>query len=221
MYSKMTHSGRKKMQWAALFFLFFGTFIPCSGQGEVVDRIVAVVNDEVITLTDVQIIQRFRLYEDLEELPDVDRQTQILHRLIDQKLVVQLASERIIVDEQELEAFLSDIVQRTDPELAGKTLLQFGLDWDDLKSYIREKLLFQKIISQRFSRSVIVSIEEIEEYYEQVYVPTQRSKELTPQPMIEVLDRIEEELQRLKVENQVQEWIAKLKREADIQIKIP
>ena len=208
------------VRMAILYLFFISMFFPCFGQGEVVDRIVAVVNEEVITLTDIQIIQRFGLYEDLEESPGMDRQTQILQRVIDQKLVVQLASERITVDEEELEAFLSDIVQRTDPELAGKILLQFGLDWDDLKSYIREKLLFQKIISQRFSFGVIVSIEEIEEYYEQVYVPAQRSRDVTPLPMIEVLDEIEGELQRLKVENQVQEWIENLKREANIQIKI-
>jgi hypothetical protein len=38
--------------------------------------------------------------------------------------------------------------------------------------------------------------------------------------MIEVLDQIEGELQREKVEDQVQEWIDNLKREANIQIKI-
>lgn len=220
MYSNTTYSRRRRGPLAALVLFFFGMLIPCYGQGEVVDRIVAVVNDEVITLTDVNIIQRFGLFDELEESPDVDRQTQILHRLIDQKLVVQLASERIKVDEEEIETFLSDIVQRTDPELAGETLLQFGLDWDDLKSYIREKLLFQKIVSQRFSRGVIVSIEEIEEYYEQVYIPSQRDRGLNPQPMIELLDRIEGELKRVKIENQVQEWIANLKREANIQIKI-
>lgn len=185
-----------------------------------IDRIAAVVNDEVITLTDLKIIQRFGLFDDRGESSDVDRQTQILHRLIDQKLVVQLASESVMVDEEELEASLSDVIQGTDPDLAGKALLQFGIDWDDLKSYIREKLLFEKIISLRFNRGVIVSIEEIEKYYEQVYVPAQRRNSRDPQPMIEVLDRIEGELRRLKVESQVQEWIANLKHEADIQIKI-
>jgi hypothetical protein len=135
-------------------------------------------------------------------------------------LVIQLASERIVVAEEELETSLSDVVQETDPELAGRALLQFGLDWDDLKSYLRDKLLFQKIVSRRFSRTVIVSIEEIERYYEQVYVPSQRQKTLSPQPMIEVLGQIEGELQREKVEDQIQEWIENLKREANIQIKI-
>jgi peptidyl-prolyl cis-trans isomerase SurA len=220
MYSKTAKTSRHPVQTTTIFLFFLWTLIPGYSQGKVVDRIVAVVNDEVITLTDVNIIQKFGLFEDLEESADADIQTQILSRLINQKLVIQLASERIMVDEEELETFLSDIVQRTDPDLAGTTLFQFGLDWDDLKSYLREKLLFQKIVSQRFNRGVIVSIEEIERYYEQVYVPSQREKKLSPQPMIEVLDQIEGELQREKVKDQVLEWIDNLKREANIQIKI-
>ena len=220
MYSKTAKINRHPKQTTTLFLFFLWMLIPGYGQGEVVDRIVAVVNDEVITLTDVNIIQKFGLFEDLEESPDVDKQTQILSRLMNQKVVIQLASERIMVSKEELEASLSDFIQKTDPDFAGTALLQFGLDWDDLKSYLREKLLFQKIVSQRFNRGVIVSIEEIERYYEQVYVPSQRGKKLSPQPMIEVLDQIEGELQREKVEDQVQEWIDNLKREANIQIKI-
>lgn len=202
-----------------MFFFFFLVFCG-SGQGEIIDRIVAVVNDEVITLTDVNIIQKFGLFEDMDETGGRDIQKFIIDRLINQKLVIQLASERLMVDEEELEALLSDLIQKTDPDVAEKALLQFGLDWDDLRSYLHEKLLFQKIISQRFSRGVIVSIEEIERYYEQVYVPSRRENNLSPQPMIEVLDQIETALTREKVEGQIQEWIENLKRGADIQIKI-
>jgi peptidyl-prolyl cis-trans isomerase SurA len=199
----------------SLCILFHGL-----GWGEIVDRIVAVVNDEVITLTDVNIIFKFDLFENLEGSQEEEIRGKILDQLINQKLVVQLASERLMVTEEELEVSLSDVVQRTDPDLAGTALLQFGLDWDDLKSYLREKLLFQKVISQRFNRGIIVSIDEIERYYEQVYVPSQRGKNLSPQPMIEVLGQIEGDLQREKVEDQVQEWIDNLKRQANIQIKI-
>ncbi|UCE40311.1 MAG: hypothetical protein JSV17_12710 [Candidatus Aminicenantes bacterium] len=220
MYSNKPEINSYPLHVAALFLFFLWIFVPGYGQGEVVDRIVAIVNDEVITQTDVSIIQKFGLFDDLSESPDADKQTKILYRLINQKLVIQLASERIMVAEEELEAALSDVIQRTDPDLAGSALLQFGLDWDDLKPYLREKLLFQKIISQRFNRGVIVSIDEIERYYEQVYVPSQRRKNLGPQPMIEVLGQLERELQREKVEDQVQEWIDNLKREANIQIKL-
>ena len=208
------------MQTAIILLFSLCVFISGSGWGEVIDRIVAVVNDKVITLTDINIIAMFGLFEDLEEDRERDLQKLILDRLIDQKLVIQLTSERVVVGEEELEAFLSDIIQKIDPGLAEKALLQFGLDWDDLKSYLREKLLYQKIISQRFDQGVIVRIEEIERYYEQVYIPSQREMNLDPQPMIEVLDRIELALKREKVKGQVRGWIDNLKREANIQIKI-
>jgi peptidyl-prolyl cis-trans isomerase SurA len=206
------------VQEAIILLISLFVFFLVAGWSEVVDRIVAIVNDEVITLTDVDIVLEFGLFEDLGRSQDEETRGKILDRLIDQKLVIQLASERILLAEEELEVLLSDVVQMTDPDLAERALLRFGLDWDDLKPYLREILLFQKIISQRFNRGVIVSIEEIESYYEQVYVPSQRDNNLDPQPMIEVLDQLEGELQREKVEGQVQEWIENLKREADIRL---
>lgn len=206
---------------AACILLFaFCLFVPGSSGGEVIDRIMAVVNDEVITLTDIRIIDRFGLFQNLGQVEEADRQKVILDRLIDQKLVIQLTRERIGIAEEELEALLTDIIQTIDPGLAEKALLQFGLDWDDLKSYLREKLLYQKILSQRFDQGVIVRIDEIERYYEQVYIPSQRKKNSEPLPMIEVLDQIESALRRKKVEGQIREWVDNLKREADIQIKI-
>lgn len=207
------------MKASALLFFSLCLLFTGFARAEIVDRIVAVVNDEVITLTDVDISYRFGLFEDLQGSQGDETRRRILDRMIDQKLVVQLASESVSVGEEELEMSLSDVVQRTDPDIAGAALLQFGLDWDDLKSYLREKLSFQKVISQRFSRRIIVSIDEIEKHYEQVYVPSQREKNLSPQPMIEVLDQIERDLRREKVEDQVREWIDNLKRQANIQIK--
>jgi len=212
---------KKLMVLAASVLLFsLGSVLPVSWGEEVIDRILAVVNDEVITLTDVNIVERFVLFDVPYETQDENLQKLILDQLINQKLVIQMTSERVEVSEEELESLLSDIVQKTDPDLAGRALLQFGLDWDDLKSYLREKLLYRKIISLRFDQGVIVSIEEIERYYEQVYIPSQREKNLDPQPMIDVLDQIESALKRQKVEGQIQEWISNLKREANIQIKI-
>jgi len=195
-------------------------FLSKSGEAEIVDRIVAVVNDEVITLTDVKIVEAFGLSDDMEEAQGGDNQRLILDNLINQKLVIQLASEGVVVDEEEIESYLSEIIQDIDPDLAEKELIRFGLDWDDLKTYLRDKLLYQKILSNRFDLGVIVSIEEIEGFYEQVYVPAQREKGLEPQPMIEVLDQIEGSLKRDKVKGQVEKWVSNLRREANIQINI-
>jgi peptidyl-prolyl cis-trans isomerase SurA len=194
--------------------------VPGSGRAEVIDRIAAIVNDEIITLTDVKIVETFGLAEDSEGVQSGDRQRSILTSLINQKLVVQLAGEGVTVGEEEIESYLSEIIQSIDPDQAEKELIRFGLDWDDLKIYLQEKLLYQKILSNRFDLGVVVSIEEIERFYEQVYVPGQREKDLEPQPMIEVLDQIERSIKRDKVKGQVEEWVNNLRREANIQIKI-
>jgi peptidyl-prolyl cis-trans isomerase SurA len=210
----------------SLNFIFFLAFALCSllrvsGWTEVVDRIVAIVNDEVITLTDINIVKTFGLYEDLEEGSDEDVQSLVLDRLISQKLIIRLTSERMVVEEEELESALGEIIQSMEPGETERALIRFGMDWDDLKRYLREKLLYQKIIAQRFDRGVIVRLEEIENYYEQIYIPNQRAKGLEPQPLIEMLDQIEREIKQTKVRTQVQEWIKNVRREADIQIKIP
>ncbi len=189
-------------------------------EAEIVDRIVAIVNNEVITLTDIKIVEAFGLSDNMEGVLEEDKQSLILENLINQKLVVQIAGEGVTVSEEEVESYLSAIIQAIDPDLAERELLQFGLDWDDLKIYLRDKLLYQKILSNRFDLGVVVSIEEIERYYEQIYVPDQREKDLEPQPMIEVLDQIEISIKRNKVKGQVEEWVRNLKRQANIEIKI-
>lgn len=204
---------------------FFLVFILCFLKNvfcwqEVIDRIVAVVNDEIITLTDLNLVETFGLYESPKDKPAGDMQRHILDQLISQKLVVQLTSEGIMLEEEEIESALSDIIQRMEPGEAERALIRFGLDWDDLKGYLREMLLYQKIISSRFDQSVIVRLAEIEVYYEQIYIPGQRNKGLEPEPLTEMLDNIEKEIKREKIETQVHEWINNLKREANIQILI-
>ncbi len=190
------------------------------GWQEVVDRIVAVVNDEVITLTDINLVKTFGLYEKPKDGQPEDIERHILDQLINQKLVIQLINEGIILNEEEIELALSNIIQRMEPGEAERALIRFGLDWDDLKGYLHEMLLYQKIISRRFDQSVIVRLEEIEIYYEQIYIPSQRNKGLEPEPLTEMLDQIEKEIKREKIETQVHEWINNLKREANIQIKV-
>jgi len=150
----------------------------------------------------------------------VDIERHILDQLISQKLVIQLTSENIMLEEENVELALSRVIQRMEPGEAERALIRFGLDWDDLKSYLSEKLLYQKIISERFDQGVIVRLEEIELYYEQIYIPSQRDKGREPEPLTEMLDQIEKQIKREKIENQVQEWINNLKREANIQIRV-
>jgi hypothetical protein len=184
---------------------------------ETVDRIVAVVNEQVITLTDLRIAEAFGLYgEEFKEKPG-DIHPLILERLIDQKLVISLAGEETFVENEELDSFQRKIIEKLGNDQARRRLEEFGLDWQDLRDYILEKIVYQKIISRKFGQRNIVSLKEIEDYYQKSYVPSQREKGLEPQPMVELLDEIESRIIQEKIKTQINDWLKNLRKKADIQ----
>ena len=204
---------------AILFFLsaFIGsTFLFSSSQ--MVDRIVAVINEEVITLTDVRIAEAFGLYAEEIGEEEEDPRSLILRKLIDQKVVIQLSGEEVLIDAEKLDQNLMRITQRLGTEEVERELTHFGLDWENLKNFLREKMAYQTIISERFSKVNPVSLKEIEEYYQRSYVPAQKEKGVEPKPMMEILDEIESGIKQEKVEAQIQDWIMNLRDKSDIQI---
>lgn len=196
------------------------SLLPILAESEVIDRIIAIVNDEVITLTDIKVAEKFQLFKD--ELKDDEKDTkfQILEKMIDQKLVIQMAPDNINVTEKELNTYLTKVISRIGRDKAQEILNQFGMDWEDIKSYLREGKVYQKIISERFDRNVIVSIKEIKTYYNEVYRPSVKKANQEPKPMLEILDLIESNLKQEKTKQQIKNWLMNLRNEALIQIKL-
>ena len=186
---------------------------------ETVDHIVAVVNEKVITLTDMRIAETFCLYDE-----EIDPGAENIHQLllemmVDQKLVVLLAGAEA-VEKEEMDSFQDKIIEKMGSGELEKKLEEFGMDWDDLREYIRDKIIYQKIINRRFGQGVIVSLEEIEDFYKGRYVPSQKEKEVEPKPMMEILKEIESTIKQEKAMSNVKDWINTLKTQADILIYI-
>lgn len=190
------------------------------GYAETVDGIVAVINNEIITLVDVKITQAFRLHEIKAASDTYLSLGLILDRLIDQKLVIQLTSEDISVSQAEINDYIRGIEGRLGGERWRLFRKQFGLDDQDFYEYSYELLLYKKIISQKFNRSVFVNLKEIQTYYDQVYSQQLLTEGIGPKPMVDVLDQIENAIKQEKVQRQVEEWLRNLRQKADIQLFI-
>ena len=202
-----------------MMVLFYFSFFAHYSLAETVDHIVAVVNEKVITLTDMRIAETFCLYDE-----EIDPGAENIHQLllemmVDQKLVVLLAGAEA-VEKEEVDSFQDKIIEKMGSEELEKKLEEFGLDRDDLREYIRDKIIYQKIIKRRFGQGVIVSLEEIEDFYKGRYVPSQREKEVEPKPMMEILKEIESTIKQEKAMSNVKDWINNLKTQADILIYI-
>jgi len=209
-----------KMKRAKIIFVLC-VFVGLSciySHSEIIDRIVAVINEEVITLTDVRIAEAFGLYAEEIEEEGGDPRSQILERLIDQKVVVQLSSEDVLIKYEELDEFLMRITQRLGADEVERRLMQFSLVREDLRDFVREIIRYRTFISQIFSRVNPVSLKEIENYYQEIYVPEQKEKKVEPQPMMEILDEIESRVKQEKTRAQIKDWIKNLRDKSDIQI---
>ncbi|MGB8952325.1 MAG: hypothetical protein WCC06_06635 [Candidatus Aminicenantales bacterium] len=198
--------------WLAGLWLFLSVF----SFGETVNCIVAVVNNQILTLADLQLVEAFALY-DMEE--GEYRYPALLERMIDQKVVTDLAREKVAVEKDQVKEELQSLLDRIGFEEAQKKFDGFGVAAGDLMSYLEEKILYQKIIDLRFSQSVSVSLQEIEAYYKDTYLPDQKKAGLEPRPMMELLNEIESEIKKEKIKVQVEAWIKNLRRQAEIEVK--
>lgn len=209
----------KKAAVLVLLGLFIGHSAVFSSE-EVIDRLVAVVNEEVITLIDLKIAEAFGIYDEELETGEGNTRSRILEKLIDQKVVIQLSGEEISVADEELEEALKRMTEKLGKSQVDRKLEEFGLAWGDLKEFVQEKILYQTIITQKFSKVNPVSVKEIEDYYQRTYVPFQKGKGAEPKPMMEILAEIESSIKQEKIKTQVEDWITNLKEKSDIQILI-
>ncbi len=203
--------------WGCVFAIHL-LMISVGSQEVAVDGIVAVVNEEVITLTDFRIVHEFGIKrsdrEDRSELSSRD----VLEGLIEQKLIILITNADINVPVIELERLYQQLSDSLGIELFQQKMAEFDLTREELYVYLGEMIASRLILAQRFQLTVSVTLREIEEYYEQTYVPEQRNKGQEPQPMVEILDMLEAEVKSEETRLLSAEWVRNLRKEADIQV---
>ena len=145
-----------------------------------VEEIIARVNNEIITRTeydkarattaeDVKAdCQNRCTAEQLQKLTE-DTQKHVLRDLVDQSLLVQRAKDMGMNVEPDMIKRLDAI--RTDNKLASMEELEkavegSGINWEDFKNNIRNKLLTEKVVSNEVGSHINISDDEIGKYYE-------------------------------------------------------
>jgi hypothetical protein len=201
-----------------ILFIFLILICSVIGFSEKIDGIAAVVNQDVITLTDIRIVKEFGLYDLKEEASGLSLYSSVLESMISQRLVQQFIGKEMEIDSKEIDRLIEDLKQRFEEDEWDMKLSVFGMTAADLRSYCARFLSYKKIISDRFSRSMVVSLKEIEEYYNQVYVPEKEAKGETLEQMVDILPEIESAVKERETQVQAEKWIESLKSQAEIRI---
>lgn len=205
--------------WPVVLLLFFAValgFFTLYGQ-VIVNCVVATVNEKPITLFDLKVFRAFDLISEAQQGFYEDRD-KFLESYVDQMLIQELAREQLRVSEDEIKQEINKSKQKIGEEKFNRKLLSLGLRETDLIPYFEGKILFDRVIGSRFAQKSYVSLKEIEDYYRNEYVPEQKARGQTPAELFQVLDELEDRLQRNKRSQEIKKWMEELRQRAEIMI---
>lgn len=161
-----------KLLKVILLLLIIASF-PAVSPAEVIDRIAAIVNDEIITSYEVD-KGTFILIKEAEKngpLSDADKATlrqTALNRLIDKKLVDQKVKDlNITVSDDELRQSIDDVKKQNKmtQENFVAALAAQGLTFAQYQSQLREQIERLKLMGQEVRSKIQVGEKEEREYY--------------------------------------------------------
>ncbi len=145
-------------------------------QEELLDRVVAVVNDEVITQAELDSFLR-PLYDEYsqqysgEELVKMvqDARQKLLNQLIEDKIVYQEAvKQEIVVTDEDLEKEVQKFKQQMGkPEELELMLEKEGMTMKDLREKLRKQSMVRQLHDREIRSKVVVSPLEVENFYKE------------------------------------------------------
>jgi peptidyl-prolyl cis-trans isomerase SurA len=164
--------------YKSIIMIILGVLLLCAPvRAEVVDKIVAVVNDEIITLYEFNTafepyrknIENTYKGNDQEAAIKQTREA-FLQRLIDNILIEQEAKKSgtgIIVKDEEVMEVFQDILTKQKLSLQEyiKNLAKEGQTLESVKKEIRGQMMRARLLRREVKSKIIVSDEEIGEYY--------------------------------------------------------
>ncbi|MEW6456463.1 MAG: peptidyl-prolyl cis-trans isomerase [Acidobacteriota bacterium] len=152
-------------------FMTFTTLV----SSEVIDEIVAIVNNDIITLSDVRKVDiNFRIFlsqkfqgEELRKEIEKTRES-ILVNLIEKKLLYQEAKEENLTFEAELTSIITNIMKENNLEnerQLAEAMSREGIKYEEWKKEMEINILQEKLIRKRIDTTLIVENAELLDYY--------------------------------------------------------
>jgi len=173
---------------------------------EVIDRMVARVEDDIILLSDIRLLSRYQMLADGKSESDA----QILDRLIDQWIVRNEAN--VARTPKPSEAEIDRAVQRlqqsfnSKDDFATRQKLS-GLSEADVRRLTADQLYLNNYLDSRFRASVQVNEQAIEAFYQNALLPRAKARGQSPPTLDAAHDYIQEALVQQGINQQADRWL--------------
>ena len=189
-------------------------------EATVVDRILAVVDEDPILQSEVDQVIGLGLVEREDEEPDEEYRRRILDRLIDQRLrfheIDRFGFGELPIDEVErqLEGFRDSLGGGGS---FAERLQEVGLDETSLRQLVARQIMVVTYVEERLGPRVFVSLDDIAAYYVDVLTPEMKAAGEPLPPIQEVREQIREVVKQQRLNEEIDRWTEELRAKADIE----
>lgn len=194
---------------------------------ELEDRILAVVDEDPILVSDVDRVVRLGLArpevgEDGEPAEEEESfRYRVLEELIEQRLRFH-AVERFGFEQmpaEEVDAAVENLRQQFDePGDLEKRMAEVGLSEDGLRQLLTRQLMVLIYIEERLGPRIFIRQEDIQAYYQDTLVPEMKASGSEVPALGDVREQIRLVLREQRLNDEIRQWTRELRRDADIRV---
>ena len=198
----------------------------------VLDRVVAVVNNQAILASDVDEEVRLAVLDPGGAgvvLTPQRALEQLISRSLIQQQIRQEDAQAAEPSQAEVDARLAEIRKEVPACIHfncaseqgwAAFLAAHGLTAKRVETYLRYRVQILRFIEQRFRQGIRITPEEIEKYYRETLLPQYATGETIP-PLDEVAPRIQEILLERQVNVLFDDWLRNLRRQGNVEVLDP
>ena len=169
----------RRLTLFATVFLLFSIITLMPAKAEVADRIVAVVNDDIITLSELNEEGSNYFQALIKQVPTDQLQTEmqklrqeVLSHLIDQRLIEQQAAKlEIKISEEEIEQTIDTMLAENNAtrEDLKQDLASKGLSDEQYRRQLKGQMLQSRVVNRDIRSKIVVNDEMVNQYYKENY----------------------------------------------------
>jgi hypothetical protein len=186
-----------------------------------VDRVAAVVDRQVIAVSEVTQMAELHFFPRNANESEDDYRHRILEALIAQALrfrdVERFGAEDIPKDS--IEARVTEISKRFPaPADLDAALKRVELTPDELRALVKRQVQVEEYVQERFAPLVFVSNDEIDAYYRGTWSEQRRKRGLAIPPIAEVREEIRTLLRASRLQEEIEKWTTQLRERANVDV---
>jgi hypothetical protein len=205
----------------ALLLLLLAAGAAAQQPPQLVDRIVAVVDEDPILQSELDEVVGLGLAQRRPGEGDDDFRARVLDELVRQRLrfheVDRFGFTQAPV--AEIERQVAAIRERLGgADALARRLGELRMSEDELRQHVARQLMVLTYVDERLGARVFVGLDDIRRYYTETLAPRLRGEGRVVPPLEEVREEVRALLKETRLNEEIERWTAELEREADVEV---